>query len=116
MATVSGGSRGSGTGTHSGERSAPAEPAPRPSSARLRKAIVRALAPDKEMTPDEIQKAVATSLGAGRTSVLQQIGVLRDGEYVTEVGGDARKLSLTDSGRRWSRGIAALSAAPAAED
>jgi hypothetical protein len=38
--------------------------------------------------------------------------VLRDGEYVTEVAGDARKLWLTDNGRRRSRGIVALSAEP----
>jgi hypothetical protein len=109
MATSSRGSGGSGAGVRSSAREARPAPAPPPSSAKVRKAIVRVLAPDKHMTPDEIQRAVAGALPAARSSIDQQLGVLRDGEYVTEVEGDARKLALTDSGLRWSRGIVALS-------
>ncbi len=82
---------------------------PRQSAAKVRREIVRVLAPDKTMTPAEIQRAVALRLPAAeRASITAQIRALRDSQYVTTFESDTRKLALTESGVRWSDGIEAL--------
>jgi hypothetical protein len=72
--------------------------------------IVRVLAAGEGMTPDQLQRAVTVKLPTARGgAVKQQLRVLRDSEYVEAMEGDARKVTLTDSGRRWALGIRALS-------
>ncbi len=41
-------------------------------------------------------------------SITQQLQVLREGEYVIEAPDDRRRMTLSDAGRRWWRGIEAL--------
>jgi hypothetical protein len=102
------GAGGSGTDTGHETTSAP-PPRPRQSAARVRRAIVQVLSPDNKLTPDEVQQRVGSMLGGTEhASIKAQLRVLLDGSYVSRSDSDTRKVSLTDSGRRWSRGIKAL--------
>ncbi|MGI8801039.1 MAG: hypothetical protein ACR2KV_02540 [Solirubrobacteraceae bacterium] len=84
-------------------------PLPRQSAAKVRREIIRVLAPDRAMTPNEIQQAVAKRLPtAERASIKAQIRALRDSEYVAPSQSDTGKVALTESGVRWSDGIEAL--------
>lgn len=95
---------------------APARNGPSPKrypAARVRKAIVQALAPDKELTPTQVKAAVAKLLpAADRASIDGQINVLRDKGDVSRGRINPRRLALTESGQRWWRGIKALSPEP----
>lgn len=106
---ASSGVRASGKGSREGRGKTAVVSLPRQSAAKVRREIVRVLAPDKVMTPTEIKQAVTLKLPtAERASIDAQIRVLRDGDYLTASDGNSRKLILTESGRRWSDGIEAL--------
>lgn len=110
MTTRQAGSGGLGRGTEEASTPAPASHPRRQSAAKVRKTIVRVLGGGKEMTPDEIQHAAAMVLGSTEHPTIEaQLRVLRDGDYITPAEGDARRVSLTSSGKRWSDGIQALS-------
>lgn len=103
------GRRGARKGATEESRTASGVALPRYSAAKVRREIVRVLAPDKAMTPAEIQQAVTLKLPtAEHASIKSQIRVLRDGDYLGATDHNSRKLALTESGRRWSDGIEAL--------
>lgn len=88
-------------------------PTKRYSAPQVRKAIVQALAPDKEMTRKQLQAATAQLLpSADRASISSQIDVLEEKGDVAGTPGKTGKLSLTESGQRWWRGIKVLSSEP----
>lgn len=83
---------------------------PDSSAADVRRTIVVALGGDKQLTPDEVERAVNLKLPHARHSlVTSQLRVLQDGEYVEPVEGNSRQLALTVTGKRWLSGIRALS-------
>jgi len=113
--STSGAGRGT-DGTAATTTEAPPAPEPRTSAASVRRAIVRVLE-EGQKTPDQVEKEAAVVLGrAARPSIQAQLRVLTDGDYVAAAKGDARKVQLTDTGRRWLRGIRALSAGRAAPE
>lgn len=81
----------------------------RPSAATVRKVLIQALATSGSATAKELEDEVGRLLPAAeRPSITQQLQVLREGEYVIEAPDDRRRMTLSDAGRRWWRGIEAL--------
>lgn len=81
----------------------------RPSAARVRKALIQALATSESATAKELEDEVGRLLPASeRPSVQQQLQVLREGAYIIEAPDDRRRMVLSDAGRRWWNGIKAL--------
>jgi hypothetical protein len=83
---------------------------PRHSAADVRREIVVLIGRDAEMTPAEVEKAITRQMPAARHGIVtSQLRVLKDGHYVQPAKNDTRRLTLTDSGRRWLSGIESLS-------
>lgn len=81
----------------------------RPTAAAVRKALVQTLAVEGPATAKTLEAEIGRLLPAAeRPSVKQQLQVLREEGYVIDAPEDHRRLMLSESGRRWSRGIEAL--------
>lgn len=106
---ASSGVRGRAAKSRQDQPQTPTVPASRQSAAKVRREIIRVLAPDKSMTPAEIRSEVAQRLPtAERASIDEQIGALLEREDIACSDSDSGMIMLTDRGRRWSDGIDAL--------
>jgi len=82
------------------------------SAAAFRRAIVQVLGEaDEPMTERQITRAVAAMLPTSdKPPVSQHLNTLKETGYLARAGSNSR-IALTDSGRRFWRGIRVLSAA-----
>jgi Fe2+ or Zn2+ uptake regulation protein len=96
----------SGTRSRAGAQDASGR---RPSAATVRKTLIQVLATSEPVTAKTLEEEVGKLLPAAeRPSVRQQLQILRDGSYVIEASDNHRRMTLSDSGRRWWTGIEAL--------